>query len=113
MEAATQDPGSKCDPGAPFGSLRAVNEERVSHSDRNHIDEDDFLGGARCYSWRSALIGSPLMARRAGMQHAATATSVSEIATAANVIGSVGLMPNRRLLMKRVSASEAPRPMAT
>ena len=95
--------------------MRLVKLEHSSaapHSIKDpYFAERDYRGIS--YSWRSAIIGSTLMARRAGMQQAATATSVSETATAAKVSGSVGLTPNRRLLMKRVSASEVPRPMAT
>jgi Tol biopolymer transport system component len=48
------------------------------------------------HSYRRAIIGSTFVARRAGIQQAASATSVSNNATAMNVSGSVALTPNRR-----------------
>ena len=49
---------------------------------------EEELREALVYSYRSATIGSTRMARRAGTKHAATATSVSRMATPAIVAGS-------------------------
>ena len=45
------------------------------------------------YSSRNTLIGSTRDARRAGIQHAASAIAVSSAATSANVTGSVAVTP--------------------
>lgn len=48
----------------------------------------------RCvYSWRSAIIGSTFVARRAGIQQASNATTSSSVAMTVSVSGSVGLTP--------------------
>src|SRR5437588_3186311 len=54
------------------------------------------------HSYRSATIGSTLVARRAGTKQAARATPVSNSAIRPNVIGSVALTPNSRCAIKRV-----------
>src|SRR5262245_53397928 len=46
------------------------------------------------YSYLSATIGSTLAARRAGIQHASSATVASNNGTAANVRGSIAFTPN-------------------
>src|SRR2546421_4538650 len=57
------------------------------------------------YSWRRATMGSTRMARRAGTYAAASVTSASRIATAANVSGSVGRTSKSSDLRNRPSAS--------
>jgi hypothetical protein len=64
----------------------ATDNSRVSDSERGDIGtKKDAPGRKRKpgYSFRRAMIGSTLIARRAGIQHAANATSVSRIETAA------------------------------
>src|SRR6185503_5069394 len=65
------------------------------------------------YSYLSATIGSTFAARRAGIQHASKATTASSKGTAANVNGSTALTPNSNEVIKRVSANDAAKPIAT
>src|SRR5688500_3923160 len=51
------------------------------------------LPGTERHSYRSAVIGSARVARRAGSQQAAKATATSRTATALKVIGSNGPIP--------------------
>ncbi len=69
--------------------------------------------GATSYSFRSAIIGSTLVARRAGIQQASSATNVRNNVMAVNVSGSVVLMPNSRLFTTRVRASAIGSPSPT
>src|SRR5262249_55089321 len=62
------------------------------------------------HSQRSAIIGSPFVARRAGTQHASIATKASSKAMPANVTGSVALTSNRNFLINRASANAAINP---
>ena len=61
---------------------------------------------------RSAMTGSTCMARRAGIQQAASATTSSAPGTTTNVSGSRALTPNSRPESTRVSASAPKTPMA-
>src|SRR5438093_13507183 len=67
----------------------------------SHFEETD-----RTYSYLSATTGSTLVARRAGMQHAKSATAVSNSVIRMKVSGSVALTPNSRLFINCVSATE-------
>src|SRR5262245_32392858 len=67
----------------------------------------------RCdYSQRKATSGSTLAARRAGSITARAATTNISKAATARVRGSVGLTPNKRDAIKRVTASDAGTPSA-
>src|SRR6476646_2637351 len=65
------------------------------------------------HSYLSATKGSTRVARRAGREQAISAIAVNITGGNKKAIGSVGLTPNRRLFIKRVSAHEAPSPNAT
>src|SRR5258708_38726078 len=54
------------------------------------------------YSYLSATIGSTLVARRAGIEHANRATPVSTIGTITNVNGSAAFTPKSNELISRV-----------
>src|SRR2546429_6358497 len=58
-------------------------------------------------------MGSTRIARRAGMYEASSATAESSAATPAKVKGSVALMPNRRLDIRRVIRNDAAMPRTT
>src|SRR5262245_4417065 len=62
------------------------------------------------HSLRSATSGSTRVARSAGIQHASSATSVSDNVITTNVNGSVALTPKSSVFIKRVSASAPPNP---
>jgi hypothetical protein len=57
------------------------------------------------HSTLTAAIGSTLVARRAGIQQASSATTMSVTVTTTSVIGSVALTPNNRLFIRRVSTN--------
>src|SRR6266404_7071711 len=82
------------------GSARAANSEPRTRN-------------CRCYSYRSATIGSTFIARRAGTKLAARATPVSTTAIRANVMGSVALTSKSRLDIRRVRNNDATRPIVT
>src|SRR5262249_54131407 len=65
------------------------------------------------YSHLNATIGSTFAARRAGIQQATSATTLSKSAITTNVSGSVALTPNSKPDIRRVSAKAAPEPSAT
>ena len=65
------------------------------------------------YSCRNATIGLTLLARRAGIQHASKATSISDKAITAKVSGSVELTPKSKLFITRVAASAITSPITT
>src|SRR5262245_51119196 len=65
------------------------------------------------HSQRNAIIGSTFVARRAGIQQAASATTSSSKAIPTNVSGSVALTPNNKASIKRVKASDTVRPSDT
>lgn len=65
------------------------------------------------YSCRSAIIGSTLVARRAGMRQATSATVASSSVKPANVTGSCAVTSKSKLAIKRVSANDATSPRAT
>src|SRR5262245_19144122 len=75
---------------------------------KSHFEEKD-----RAYSHLSATIGSTFVARRAGIQQASSATTVSSSAITMNVNGSVALTPNSNVFINRVSAYDAVSPIAT
>jgi hypothetical protein len=56
------------------------------------------------YSYLSATRGSTLVARRAGIRHATKATSSKTIGTATKVAMSVGVTPNSKFDIRRVTA---------
>jgi hypothetical protein len=63
------------------------------------------------YSSRSVVIGSPRVARRAGIHVAANATAPSSSGVTINAKGSHAFTPNRKLARKRVSHNEPLTPM--
>src|SRR5215468_9931998 len=65
------------------------------------------------YSHLNATIGSTFAARRAGIQQATSATTVSKSAITTNVSGSVALTPNSKPDIRRVSATAAAEPIVT
>src|SRR5262249_16486152 len=68
---------------------------------------------AEPHSTRRAVIGSTLVARRAGTQHASNATKISSSAIPTNVSGSVALTPCNILFSKRVTVTAAAAPTVT
>src|SRR5215510_6106707 len=65
------------------------------------------------HSHRSATIGFTLVARRAGIQQANSATAISKSVITANVIGSVGGTSNNRDFIHLVSEKAAVNPITT
>ena len=65
------------------------------------------------YSYLSAIIGSTLVARRAGTRQATSATLLNKIAVAANVSGSVAVIPYRKLANSLVNPNAPPIPITT
>src|SRR6266705_1737627 len=63
------------------------------------------------YSYRSATVGSTRIARRAGTQHATTATPIHNIAVNPNVIESLGLKPDRSRASSLAKPSDMARPI--
>src|SRR5262245_18951998 len=64
-------------------------------------------------SQRRATSGSTFVARRAGIQHASNATTISDNAITMNVSGSVALTPYSKLFIKRVAPYAASKPTTT
>src|SRR5262249_41357351 len=64
----------------------------------------------RPHSTLNETSGSILAARRAGIQQASSATSVSSAAITMNVSGSVALTPNNKVFSNRVNANAPPNP---
>src|SRR5262245_62606595 len=65
------------------------------------------------YSHLSATIGSTLVARRAGIQHASAATNINNSVMTTKVIGSTALTPNSIFDINRVSENEEASPSET
>src|SRR6185369_8931488 len=65
------------------------------------------------HSHRNATSGSTRAARLAGIRHATNATSDSVIETNTNVVTSVGVTPNNRLVISRVNRYAPTSPSAT
>lgn len=65
------------------------------------------------YSYRRATTGSTRVARRAGIQQAASATPINASVTATNVAGSEAFTPKSKLVIRRVSAKAAATPNTT
>src|SRR5918996_5597734 len=88
---------------------------RLRGTVNNLICAKDQIQGGKIgrYSYRSATNGSTFVARRAGIQHASSATEASVNDTATNVSASVALPLKSKLLITRVKANEAPSPITT
>ena len=69
---------------------------------RLQIGEQPQSGNASGHSYLSAIAGSILVARRAGISAATAATSVRSLATSAKASGSLAFTPNSRLASNRV-----------
>src|SRR5215468_513932 len=82
--------------------LRACGGEVLPESPTNFQIEPRFTSHLN-YSHRRAAIGSTFVARRAGIQQASKATTVSSDEIETKVSGSVALTPNSRLFINRVS----------
>src|SRR5216684_2509156 len=102
-----EDGGSVC-------SWRSLSRTRFSWKSFSKVAENCLLVTKKLgYSYRKATKGSTKVARRAGKNDAATATSVRISATPPNVRGSYALTPYRKLLNRRVSANAARIPTPT
>src|SRR3989442_215026 len=80
--------------------------------DRDHPDHSCGLRFGGRYSARSTVIGSTLVARHAGRQHANIATANTTPALTISVARSVAATPKTRLANMRARSSAPPTPMA-
>src|SRR2546430_3707300 len=71
------------------------------------------MGNPHSHSYLSATSGSTLVARRAGMQHAISATRTRPMETVASVSASVAVTPKRKLTINRVSPTAPASPSVT
>src|SRR4030095_12152853 len=79
-----------------------------------HLDTElyDLVGHSlQDHSLRNVTAGSSLAARRAGANEPSMAPAMNTAVTPANVAGSCGVTPNRRLPTYRVSAAADTSPM--
>src|SRR5689334_2379355 len=85
--------------GEPFLSPVRTQAARHDHADQRDQPEPETKAGCACggghsfHSQRKAIIGSILVARRAGNQQASSATVISSSGIITKVTGSVALMP--------------------
>src|SRR5262245_2736940 len=105
--------------GLPFTPPIGAQAAWHDHADQTYQPEPETEAsrgrrtGHRFYSRLNATSGSTLVARRAGIQHAASATAPSSSGAIANVKGSIALTPKTRLFINLVNVSAPRQPAAT